>query len=116
MLLTIPDLKLIQCNTDGITAYVPRQYEFMFYAWKSEWEKLTGLDLEEVEYKSMFIKDVNNYIAVDTKGKVKRKGCYWWSDDFKDYGVGPGVWHTDLSEKVVAKVAEATILYDMNPE
>ena len=75
MLLTIPDLKLIQCNTDGITAYVPRQYEFMFHAWKSEWEKLTGLDLEEVEYKSMFIKDVNNYIAVDTKGKVKRKGC-----------------------------------------
>lgn len=116
MLLTIPDLKLIQCNTDGITAYVPRQYEFMFHAWKSEWEKLTGLELEEVEYKSMFIRDCNNYIAVDTKGKVKRKGCYWWSDDFKDYDQAAGVWHTDLSEKVVAKVAEATMLYGVNPE
>lgn len=48
--------------------------------------------------------------------KVKRKGCYWWSDDFKDYDQAAGTWHTDLSEKVVAKVAEATMLYGVNPE
>lgn len=116
MLLSIPGLELIQCNTDGITAYVPRAYEWMFDLWKAEWEKQTGLELEQVEYKSMHIRDVNNYISVDTKGKTKRKGAYWWSNDWKDYDAGPGHWHTDLSMMVVPKVAEAVMLHGVNPE
>lgn len=116
MLLSIPGLELIQCNTDGITAYVPRQYEWMFDLWKAEWEKQTGLELEQVEYKSMFIQNVNSYIAIDTKGKTKRKGCYWYANDWAEYGDGPGHWHTDLSMMVVPKVAEAVMLHGVNPE
>ena len=88
----------------------------MFDLWKAEWEKQTGLELEQVEYKSMYLRDVNSYIAVDTKGKTERKGAYWWSDNWKDYDAGPGHWHTDLSMMVVPKVAEAVMLHGGNPE
>lgn len=116
MLLSIPDLELIQCNTDGITAYVPRNYEWMFDMWKSEWEAQTGLELEQVEYSAMYIRDVNNYLSVDTKGKIKRKGAYWFAESWKDYDSGAGMWHTDQSMTVVPKVAEAVMLHGVNPE
>lgn len=116
MLVSIPDLQLIQCNTDGITAYVPRQYEWMFDMWKKEWEAHTSLELEQVEYKSMHIQNVNNYIAVDMKDKVKRKGTYWYAKEWKDYDEAAGNWHKDLSMMVVPKVAEAVMLYGVNPE
>ena len=116
MLLSIPDLQIIQANTDGLTLYVPRNYEWMFDLWKAEWEQQTGYELEQVEYKSMHIADVNNYIAVDMKGNTKRKGRYWWSNDWKDYDAGPGMWHTDQSMMVVPKVAEAVMLHGVNPE
>lgn len=116
MLFSIPGLELIQGNTDGLTLYVPRQFEWMFDIWKTEWERQTGYELEQVEYKSMHISDVNNYLAVDMKDKVKRKGRYWWSNDWKDYDAGPGMWHTDQSMMVVPKVAEAVMLHGVNPE
>ena len=116
MLLSIPCLELIQCNTDGITAHVPRQYEWLFEVWKKEWEHQTGLELEQAEYKSMHIANVSNYIAVDTKGKIKRKGLYWYATDWKEYDEGPGHWHKDLSQLVVPKVAEAVMLHGVNAE
>ena len=116
MLMSIPGLELIQANTDGLTLYVPRQFEWMFDMWKTDWERQTGYELEQVEYKSMHIRDVNNYIGVYTDGKVKRKGCYWFAESWKDYDAGPGMWHTDQSMMVVAKVAEAVMLHGVNPE
>lgn len=62
---SIPGLQLIQANTDGITAYVPRQYEWLFECHKIAWQNETLLKLEEVEYESMHIRDCNNYIAVE---------------------------------------------------
>lgn len=116
MFTLIPGLEIIQVNTDGITAYVPREYEWMFDMWKSEWEKQTGYELEQVEYKSMFIRDVNSYIAVKTDGKIKRKGAYWYGESWKDYDDGPGHWHTDNSQHIVPKVAEQVMLNGYNPE
>lgn len=115
MLTHIPGLQIIQANTDGITAYVPRQYEWMFDMWKKEWERITGYELEQVEYKAMFIRDVNNYLAQKTDGSVKRKGAYWFADSWKDYDEGAGHWHTDNSMTVVPKVAEAVMLYGIDP-
>lgn len=42
----------------------------------SEWQKRTGLEMETVEYKAVYSRDVNNYFAVKTDGEVKRKGEY----------------------------------------
>lgn len=115
-LLAIPDLELIQCNTDGITAKVPVQYIQMFEMIKKFWEQDSGLELEQVEYKSMFIKDVNNYIAVGIDGKIKRKGCYWYAESWEDYDEATGHWHTDNSQMVVAKIAEKVMTDGWNPE
>lgn len=59
----IPGIKLIQANTDGITALVPRSVEPFFQLWCNEWECVTGLKLEHVTYKRMWVRDCNNYLA-----------------------------------------------------
>jgi hypothetical protein len=109
----IPGLKLIQANTDGITAYVPRRYEYLFNFWCGEWEKQSGLSLEYVDYEGMWIADVNNYISKTLDGKVKRKGRYWYPDKEGDYD---GVWNKDYSMLIVQKAASAWLLDGINPE
>ena len=41
-----------------------------------KWQFLTRLNLEQVNYKRMCIRDVNNYLGQYENGKVKRKGAY----------------------------------------
>lgn len=87
----IPDLTVLQINTDGITVKFPRDY-IGDYQHKCEWwEHLTNLQLEFVEYSKMIIRDVNNYMAIDTKGKIKYKGAF---EINKDY-------HKDNSFKII---------------
>lgn len=109
----IPRVQLIQANTDGITAYVPRNLEYLFNFWIKSWEQETNLVMEEVNYSKMWIRDVNNYIAVTTKGKVKRKGAYWYPETEDDY---EGVWNKDFSEMIVQKAIGKVLIDDMKPE
>jgi hypothetical protein len=71
---------IIQANTDGVTVKLHRNAIDEYYKICNEWEKLTKLDLEYVEYKSFFIRDVNNYISVTTKGDVKLKGAFEYNN------------------------------------
>lgn len=75
-LMDIPNLTMIQCNTDGLTVKIHKQYEELFYQKCKYWENLTKLTLEYAEYSKMIISDVNNYLAVYTNGKFKWKGKY----------------------------------------
>lgn len=72
----IPDCKVLQINTDGITLRLHRDYVDTYYSVCDEWEAMTKLKLEYAEYDKMWIRDVNNYGALTTKGKVKLKGAY----------------------------------------
>jgi hypothetical protein len=102
-LLGLPGVEIIQVNTDGITIYAPRTMRNAVDAECQEWEKLTHLSLEHVEYSQMSIADVNSYLAQDINGKVKRKGRY-------EYNIG---WHQNASALVVPKVAEKVLLDDV---
>ena len=93
-------VEIIQCNTDGITIRFPRRFPHIIKQFCAEWEKVTGLQLETVEYKTMAIRDVNSYIALKTNGEVKRKGAY-------EYAVQM---HQNASALVVPKVAEKVLL------
>src|SRR5690606_22280537 len=42
--------KIIQCNTDGVTARVPRDKVEEYYQITKAWEEPTGLQLEYAEY------------------------------------------------------------------
>jgi len=62
-LMTVPSLTMLMANTDGLTYYIHRDYEPRAAALCREWEVLTKLTLESVNYERMFIRDCNNYIA-----------------------------------------------------
>lgn len=100
-LLEIPELEIIQVNTDGITVKYPRQHEELYYKICDDWQKHVKLELEYADYESMHIANVNNYIARYTNGKVKLKGAYV-SDELG--------WHQNHSAKVIQMAAVAEML------
>jgi hypothetical protein len=106
LMLTVPGLQMIQINTDGLTVRVPRAVRWLLDDACTWWQQATGLALEEARYAHMWIRDVNNYLAVGTDGKVKRKGAYETAPPGKRAPLG---WHQDTSALVVAKAAEAAI-------
>jgi hypothetical protein len=97
----IPSLKMIQANTDGITVQLDRDQLDQLNKIAAEWEALTKLELESVEYSKMFIRDVNNYIAVGVDGKIKRKGCYEYNLDL----------HKNHSALVIQKAVEHHLVH-----
>ena len=99
-LMKLSSLQMIQINTDGLTVRYPRAHKQWVHSVCKWWEQLTQLELEDVEYSRMFIRDVNNYIGEYTDGKLKRKGAY-------EYNVG---WHQNHSALVVKKAAEAALI------
>ena len=99
-LMAIPGLKMLQINTDGLTVEVPRSNKSMVDAARVQWQEDTKLNLEEAVYRSMMIRDVNNYIGVFEDGSTKRKGAYEWKS----------LWHQDASALVVPKVAEKVLV------
>lgn len=93
-----PHAKIIQSNTDGILIKMPngKNEDSWFNLIDDivyEWEKRTGLTMEFDEYRKVFQKDVNNYVAVptgplyDEKGKPrwKSKGSYVKKQGLLDY-------------------------------
>jgi len=100
-LLRIKGLSLIQVNTDGITVKLPRKYRRWYDTTCKIWQEQVGLQLEFAEYSAMYLRDVNNYIAVYTNGKVKRKGAYQYE------GLG---WHQDQGGLIIPRAAEAHML------
>ncbi len=120
-LLTVPTLQIIQCNTDGITYRIRRDYIPQAEAVQREWEKYTLLELEQVEYSRMFIRDVNNYVAEDTKGALKTKGAYWAPATGDDYATSiseqqPPAWHKALDCPVITRAAVAAMTTGLDPE
>jgi hypothetical protein len=77
----IPNVTVLQINTDGITLKIPKIYEGDYYHKCEWWQHITGLTLEYVEYSKMIIGDVNNYIVVKTNGCVKEKGEFLQFDE-----------------------------------
>lgn len=101
-LLQIKGLKLVQLNTDGVTVAMLRSFEDEYQSVCKQWEADVGLELEFVDYSAMYIRDVNNYIALYTNGKVKRKGAYQYE------GLE---WHKNHSSLVVQRAAEAFMIH-----
>ncbi len=85
-----PYSDIIQSNTDGILIKMPDgQNEDIWFDLIDdivhEWEERTGLTMEFDEYRKVFQKDVNNYVAVTPEGKYKSKGSYVKKQNPLDY-------------------------------
>ena len=95
-------VKMIQANTDGITFKCSNDNLDLMRNIVSRWEKVTGLTMEENQYSSMYLRDVNSYIAVyKESGKLKSKGAY----EYKDLA-----WHKNMSALVVPMAVEYEVM------
>lgn len=67
-------MAVVSANTDGVVSRVPCHKLLDYYDVCFNWETDTGLPLEFAAYSAVYSRDVNNYLAIYTSGKVKRKG------------------------------------------
>ena len=98
----ISGVKIIQVNTDGVTAAIPKEHIEASNVVATTWENDVKLELELAEYSSMTIRDVNNYIACYTNGKIKRKGAY----EYESLG-----WHQNQGGLVIPMAAEHALIH-----
>ena len=110
-LIKVPGLEMIQANTDGVTYFCPREYIEHTRALCKWWEQLTKLELEEAQYKRMFIRDVNSYIAEYENGKLKRIGAYAHERMDENPGTREVPYGKDPSQLIVPKAAEAALVH-----
>ena len=106
-----PELKFIQTNTDGQTIYIPRKNIDKIRAVNEQLTKETGLTIEEVIYKKMIVRDVNNYIGVYEDNEkehehIKLKGDY---EVDKEY-------HKDPSMRIVPLAVKNYFVYGIPVE
>jgi hypothetical protein len=102
----IPGVEIIQVNTDGVTLHAPRSARPQIEAVISWWEQGTRLKLEQTNYSAFWIRDVNNYLAMELDGKVKRKGAYEHEKD----------WWEDPSALAIARATERCLIAGATPE
>lgn len=101
-LMKVPELRMVQVNTDGVTYFVKRQYLEHTRKICNWWEQVTRMTLEENIYKRMFILNVNSYIAECENGNLKRKKDFAYGDDLD--------WSQNFSMQIVAKACEAVLI------
>jgi hypothetical protein len=119
-LLKVPTLSIIQANTDGITYYIHRDHLDAAKAVEKRWQEFTLLTLEDVSYSRMFIRDVNNYVAEGTDGKLKLKGAYEFPDPM-NYAesistMQPPGWHKDWSNVISTRAAVLSMVHGLDVE
>jgi hypothetical protein len=74
----VPGLQLLQINTDGLTVKIKKSELAKCDHIVEKFMEKTKLIMEQVEYKAMYIRDVNNYIGqyADPLKKPKLKGIF----------------------------------------
>lgn len=101
------DLTILQVNTDGITVKIHENQRDKLNKLCENWQTITGLILEYKEYKQMVIRDVNNYLAIDSDDKPKYKGCF----EIVPMQNGAVAYNKNWSMRVVPKALDAYYRY-----
>ena len=107
----IPDLRIVQLNTDGIMIeFDDTQYD-QVQEILAEWQSRTGFELEEDIIAQIAQKDVNNYVEVQPSGKFKCKGGYLVR------GIAPaGAFNVNNNATIVAKALVEYFVQGTPPE
>lgn len=85
---TIPGIKIIQTNTDGILVYIRRKDIPTLEKCQAEWTAVSGINMDTDHVTKIWQRDVNNYILLKEehgKVKIKRKGA-WLNDKSRHVG------------------------------
>lgn len=90
--------EIVSANTDGVTIKWSRSEIYSkLEGIICEWQTNTGYILERSDYSRYIRRDINNYIAVYTTGKVKLKGVFESEPD------GAGKWHGRIIKKAAVE-------------
>jgi DNA polymerase elongation subunit (family B) len=95
-------IPVVSANTDGLVIKCPRRREPDMAEVVSEWEQDTSFSTEATEYRALYSRDVNNYIALKHGGGVKTKGAY------ADAGLMKNPANQICMDAVVAKLTHGT--------
>ena len=99
-------IKLLNLNTDGLMYSIDKSELHIVDEIASAWEKQTKFELETDDISKVWLKDVNNLLFIDTKGKVKTVGGYL------NYGISvKGAWAINNNATIVK---QAIIDYFVN--
>lgn len=93
-------------NTDGITLEVRNDQKKAVHDICVKWQNLTKLDLEYAVYKKMAIRDVNNFLAVDSSDYIKLKGAFEIDVDY----------HKNRSQRIVPLAVKRYLVHDVPVE
>lgn len=125
--------RIIMVNTDGYSLFVHKSEVERFQNICSEWENLTKLKLEgycnkdndqEVIYKKLYAKDVNNYCAVKDSGRKICESCKGYLIDCKKCKAiklkgcfeKDKLLHKDTSARIVPLALEKYIVHGIKIE
>jgi hypothetical protein len=107
----IPDLRIVQLNTDGIMIEFDDSQYNQVQEILNEWQTRTGFELEEDSIAQIAQKDVNNYVEVQPSGKFKCKGGYLVR------GISPaGAFNVNNNATIVAKALVEYFVHGTPPE
>ena len=107
----IPDLRIVQLNTDGIMVEFDDSFYDQVQEILNEWQSRTGFELEEDSVAKIAQKDVNNYCEVQPSGKFKTKGGYLVR------GIAPaGAFNVNNNATIVAKALVEYFVHGTPPE
>ena len=104
-------IKLLNLNTDGLMYSIDKSEVHIVDEIASAWEKRTGFELETDNISKVWLKDVNNLLFIDTKGKVKTVGGYL------NYGISvKGAWAINNNATIVKKALVEYFVNGTPPE
>ena len=121
----IPTLELISANTDALMYMIDEEYKEQAHDVLHNWEKLTGLELEEDKIVKIVMRDVNNYAEIvqvgDNDYEVHYKGGeltrgeheFKWNKEKKifEYSYKPSLKSNSMS--IVSEALLKKLLFDI---
>lgn len=124
---TVPTLEIISNNTDAIIYEVDEEYKEHAHKVLNDWQKLTGLELEEDKISKIIMANVNNYVEIvqigDNDYKVNYKGGNFTGKHIFTWDKEKKIFHyefkDDLKSNSLTIVAEAILkklLFDIPVE
>ena len=107
--LELAGIPVVSANTDGIVIKTPRKQGGLTDGIIAQWELDTGFNMEETLYKSLFSRDVNNYLAVTDPSTWKETDSL--DDRIKSKGIfaTPGLSKNPQNEICIIAIKELLI-------
>lgn len=113
----VPTLEMVSANTDAVMYTIEEEYKEQAHKVLDDWQKLTGLELEEDKIVKIIMRDVNNYVEIVQTGnnnyKVNYKGGNFTGKHIFTWDKEKKIFHyefkDDLKSNSLTIVAEAIL-------